>query len=59
MAMDVTSVLLGLAGAALPLLMLAWQLQRRLSTAQSELSLLEERLGTAQLAQDEIGRAHV
>lgn len=52
MAMDVTSVLLGLAGAALPLLMLAWQLQRRQSTAQSELSLLEERLGTAQLAQD-------
>ena len=52
MAMDLTSVLLGLAGAALPLLMLAWQLQRRLSARQSELSLLEERLSTAQLAQE-------
>jgi DNA recombination protein RmuC len=50
--MDLTSVLLGLAGAALPLLMLAWQLQRRLSARQSELSLLEERLSTAQLAQE-------
>ncbi len=52
MAMDLNSVLLGLAGAALPLLMLAWQLQRRLSARQSELSLLEERLSTAQLAQE-------
>ncbi|OLF52548.1 recombinase RmuC [Pseudomonas chlororaphis] len=52
MAMDLTSVLLGLAGAALPLTVLAWQLQRRLSSRQTELSLLEERLATAQLAQD-------
>lgn len=55
MAMDLTSVLLGLAGAALPLLVLAWQLQRRLSRTQSELALMEERLGTAQLAQDGLG----
>ncbi|MDF2397236.1 DNA recombination protein RmuC [Pseudomonas sp. 3MA1] len=52
MAMDLTSLLLGLAGAALPLLMLAWQLQRRASSSQSELSVLEERLATAQLAQE-------
>lgn len=52
MAMDLTGVLLGLAGAALPLTVLAWQLQRRLSSRQNELSLLEERLATAQLAQD-------
>ncbi len=52
MAMDLTSVLLGLAGAGLPLLFLAWQLQRRLSLAQADRALLEERLGTAQLAQD-------
>ena len=36
MAMDLTSVLLGLAGAALPLLVLAWQLQRRASTTQAD-----------------------
>ncbi|AZE18769.1 DNA recombination protein RmuC [Pseudomonas chlororaphis subsp. aureofaciens] len=52
MAMDLTSVLLGLAGAALPLVALAWQLQRRLSSRQTELSLLEERLAIALLAQD-------
>ncbi|ROM18334.1 recombinase RmuC [Pseudomonas protegens] len=52
MAMDLTSLLLGLAGAALPLLVLAWQLQRRASSSQTELSLLEERLATAQLAQE-------
>jgi DNA recombination protein RmuC len=50
--MDLTSLLLGLAGAALPLLVLAWQLQRRASSSQTELSLLEERLATAQLAQE-------
>ena len=52
MAMDLTSILLGLAGAAVPLLMLAWQLQRRASSRQGEVSLLEERLATAQLAQE-------
>jgi DNA recombination protein RmuC len=50
--MDLTGLLLGLAGAALPLLVLAWQLQRRASSSQTELSLLEERLATAQLAQE-------
>ncbi|EPL14929.1 RmuC domain-containing protein family [Pseudomonas sp. CF161] len=52
MAMDLTSLLLGLAAAAVPLLALAWQLQRRASSRQTELSLLEERLATAQLAQE-------
>ncbi|POF41973.1 recombinase RmuC [Pseudomonas laurylsulfativorans] len=52
MAMDLTSVLLGLAAAALPLLVLAWQLQRRASTTQADVALLQERLATAQLAQD-------
>jgi len=50
--MDLTGILLGLAGAGLPLLALAWQLQRRLSARQTEFSLLEERLAMALLAQD-------
>ncbi len=52
MALDLTSLLLGLAGAALPLLALAWQLQRRAAAAQAELALQDERLAHAQLAQD-------
>ena len=52
MAMDLTSILLGLAGAALPLLVLAWQLQRRASTTQAEVALLQERLAMSLLAQD-------
>lgn len=52
MAMDLTSILLGLAAAAVPLLALAWQLQRRATSSQTELSLLEERLATAQMAQE-------
>ena len=52
MAMDLTSALLGLAGAGLPLLVLAWQFQRRASAGQAELALLEERLAIAQLTQD-------
>jgi DNA recombination protein RmuC len=52
MATDLTSVLLGLAGAGLPLLALAWQLQRRASNGQAEVALLEERLAMAQMAQD-------
>jgi len=52
MAMDLTSLLLGLAGAGLPLLVLAWQIQRRASGSQAEAALLEERLAMAQLAQD-------
>jgi DNA recombination protein RmuC len=50
--MDLTSLLLGLAGAALPLLALAWHLQRQASAAQTELALLEERLATAHMAHD-------
>jgi len=52
MAMDLTSLLLGLAGAAVPLLALAWHLQRQASAAQTELALLEERLATAHMAHD-------
>jgi DNA recombination protein RmuC len=50
--MDLTSILLGLAGAALPLLVLAWQIQRRASVGQAEVALLEERLAMSLLAQD-------
>ncbi|MFS2158342.1 DNA recombination protein RmuC [Pseudomonas sp. Pseusp122] len=52
MALDLTSLLLGLAAAALPLLLLAWQLQRRLVQRQAESALLDERLSTARMAQD-------
>ncbi len=55
MALDLTSLLLGLAGAALPLLALAWQLQRRASAAQAELVLFDERLSSARLAADGLG----
>lgn len=55
MALDLTSLLLGLAGAALPLLALAWQLQRRASAAQGELVLLDERLSSARLAAEGLG----
>ncbi|OTH89335.1 DNA recombination protein RmuC, partial [Pseudomonas aeruginosa] len=43
---------LGLAGAAVPLLALCWQLQRRLTARTTGWELLEERLATAQLAQE-------
>jgi DNA recombination protein RmuC len=52
MALDLTSLLLGLGAAALPLLFLAWQLQRRLAQRQAESALLDERLSTARMAQD-------
>jgi len=42
---------LGFAAAALPLLYMAWSLQRRLASQQLEFSLLQERLNNAQLAQ--------
>jgi len=42
--------LLGLAAAGLPLLYLAWSLQRRLANQQLQFSLLQERLSHAQLA---------
>jgi DNA recombination protein RmuC len=43
--------LLGFAAAALPLLYVAWSLQRRLASQQLDFSLLQERLNNAQLAQ--------
>jgi DNA recombination protein RmuC len=52
MAFELNSLLLGLALAGLPLLALAWHLQRRLSGVRADAALLEERLSTAQLAQD-------
>ena len=52
MALDLNSVLLGLALAGVPLLALVWQLQRRASGHQAELILLDERLNMAQLAQE-------
>ena len=52
MAVDLTSILLGVLAAALPCLGLVLQSQRRLAARQAESALLEERLGNAQLAQE-------
>jgi DNA recombination protein RmuC len=52
MVVDLTSILLGLVAAAVPCLALAWALQRRLASVQAERALLDERLATAQLAQE-------
>ncbi len=52
MAFDLTSLLLGLLLAGAPSLALAWQIQRRLSALSADTALLQERLATAQLAQD-------
>lgn len=52
MALDLNSILLGLAVAGVPLLAFIWQLQRRGSAHHAELALLEERLNMAQLAQE-------
>ena len=52
MAIDLTSLLLGLAGAGLPLVALAWQLQGDWRSSKQTPSLLDERLSTAQMAQD-------
>lgn len=46
-----TPALLGFAMAALPLVYLAWTLQRRLANQQLTFSLMQERLSNAQLAQ--------
>ncbi len=51
MALDITSLLLGLLLAGVPSLALAFQLQRRLSRVDADTALLNERLATAQLAQ--------
>ena len=52
MAVDITSILWGLLAAAIPGVALAWTLQRRVAAAQGELALYDERLATAQMAQD-------
>jgi DNA recombination protein RmuC len=52
MPLELTSLLLGVLAAAVPCLVLAWQLQRRSAAQQAQLALLDERLATAQLAQD-------
>ncbi|KQB54992.1 recombinase RmuC [Pseudomonas endophytica] len=52
MALDLSSILLGLALAGVPLLAFIWQVQRRASGHQAELNLLEERLNMAQFAQE-------
>ena len=44
--------MLGLALAGVPLLAYIWQLQRRAGAHQAELTLLDERLNMAQLAQE-------
>jgi DNA recombination protein RmuC len=52
MPLELTSLLLGVLAAAVPCLVLAWQLQRRNAVQQAQLALLDERLATSQLAQD-------
>jgi DNA recombination protein RmuC len=52
MAVDITSMVWGLLAGAVPCVALAWTLQRRVMAAQGELALLDERLATAQMAQD-------
>jgi DNA recombination protein RmuC len=52
MPIDVPSLLIGLAAMAVPLLALLWQQQRRVAQAFAHNALLDERLSTAQLAQD-------
>lgn len=52
MVLDTTSLLLGLLAAAVPSLAWAWHLQRRLAAEQADSALLDERLSTAQMAQD-------
>ena len=56
MALDLSSLLLCLAAAGVPLLALIWQLQRKLGGQPAELALLNERLSTAQLAQEGLSR---
>ncbi len=52
MVLDLTSLLLGLGAAALPLLALAWQLQRRVAQREADAVLQDERLSNAQMAQE-------
>lgn len=52
MPFELNSLLMGLALAGLPLLGLAWHLHRRLARVQADAALQDERLSTAQMAQD-------
>lgn len=52
MPIDIPNLLLGLCLAAIPLLVVLWQWQRRLHLLQQERLLLDERLSTTQLALD-------
>lgn len=52
MPLDLPNLLLGLLLAAAPLLGLAWRQQRRVTVLEAERLVLDERLATAQLAQD-------
>lgn len=52
MAVDITSVLWGLLVAVVPCAALAWALQRRTMASEAQVALLDERLATAQMAQD-------
>lgn len=52
MAVDLTSIVLGIVVAAVPSLALVLQVQRRLSARQADAALLEERLSSVQLAQE-------
>lgn len=55
MPFDLPNLLIGLALAAVPLLGLAWHQQRRIAAGELERLLLDERLATAQMAQDGLG----
>jgi len=52
MALDLTSIVLGIMAAAVPCLGWVFQQQRRLAAREAQTALLEERLGSAQLAQE-------
>ncbi|SDN29879.1 DNA recombination protein RmuC [Pseudomonas jinjuensis] len=55
MPVDLPYLLFGLLAGAVPLAALAWHLQQRVATREQELALCQERLATAQLAQDGLG----
>ncbi|MCY1269312.1 RmuC family protein [compost metagenome] len=55
MPVDLPYLLFGLLAGAVPLAALAWRLQQRVATREQELALCQERLATAQLAQDGLG----
>ncbi|SDH95266.1 DNA recombination protein RmuC [Pseudomonas panipatensis] len=55
MPLDLPNLLIGVFAGALPLAYLAWRLRERLAEQERELALCQERLATAQLAQDGLG----